>query len=178
MIKRINFYAGPGAGKSATAMGVSRELKKLGYNVEYISEYIKNWAYEGRKPKSFQQLYIFSKQLNREDVLFPHVDHVITDSPLLMNTAYAKRYEFEGWPLLVEMALLYEKKFPGLHVFLDRSDIPYQTEGRYEDLEAARKMDHTIQNVLEEYQINYKVLKTTELDSIVNYVVESLKENK
>ena len=158
-IKRICLYGGAGCGKSTLAAGLFYEMKKHGFNVEYVPEYIKDWAYEGRIPKSFQQLYIFAKQLNREDVLFPHVSTIITDSPLLMNTVYSKKYNFVGWRQLVAMADLFEEKYPGLHIFLNRGDMGYRTEGRYEDIDGAKSMDAMIKEVLSE---NYAY---TEFDS-------------
>jgi len=173
MIKRINFYAGPSAGKSTIAANVFCELKKLGHNVEYVSEFIKGWAYEGRVPKSFQQLYVFAKQLNREDTLFPHVDTIVTDSPLLMNIVYSKKFGFEGWSLLKDLALLYEKQFPGLHIFLDRGDLLYKTEGRYQDYAGAKEMDRLIEDTLAEY-FPYQKIKSQNIDEIMSATLKAL----
>jgi len=172
-IKRVCLYGGPGSGKSTTASGVFYQLKMRGYNVEYVPEYIKDWAYEGRVPKSFQQMYIFAKQLNREDVLFPHVDLTVTDSPLLMNTVYSEKYGFVGWKLLREMALLYEAKFPGLHIILDRKNIPYKSEGRYQDYDGALEMDQLIEKTLEE-NLPYTKIDARDFDGILDHVVKSL----
>lgn len=174
--KRICFYGGPCSGKSTTVPGIFRELKIRGHNIEYVPEYIKNWAYEGRMPKSFQQLYVFAKQLNREDVLFPHVDMIVTDSPLLMNTVYSKKYNFPGWKQLMDLAMLYEVEFPGLHIFLDRKNLPYKSEGRYQDLNDALEMDLLILDVLEK-NVKFQKLDVTDFDGILNFVVSSLDKN-
>lgn len=175
-IKRICLYGGPGCGKSTTAAGVFHQLKVRGYNVEHVPEYIKDWAYEGRVPKSFQQNYIFAKQMNREDVLFPHVDLIVTDSPLLMNTVYSKKYNFEGWSLLVQMAMLWEKHFPGLHLFLDRKNIAYRQEGRYQDEDGAHEMDRLIREMLDEH-LDYDCVDAYDLDAIVDHVVARLEDS-
>lgn len=168
--KRICFYGGPGSGKSTTAAGVFHALKMRGYNVEHVPEYIKNWAYEGRAPKSFQQLYVFAKQLNREDVLFPHVDMIVTDSPLLMNTVYSKKYNFPGWKQLVDLAMLYEEEFPGLHIFLDRKNISYKSEGRYQGLNDAIEIDHLTLDILENH-VKFEKLDARNFEEIVNFVI-------
>lgn len=173
-IKRICFYGGPGCGKSTIATGVFHELKKLGYNAEYVPEYIKNWAYEGRMPKSFQQVYVFAKQLNREDVLFPHVDLVVTDSPILMNVVYSKKYGFEGSHLLADLAMLYEKQFPSLHIFLDRGNLEYKTEGRYQDESGARELDALIEEILQSYAPSYKKVPSQDFSEIMRVVTSSL----
>ena len=172
-IKRICFYGGPGSGKSTIASGVFHALKMRGYNIEYVPEYIKNWAYEGRTPKSFQQLYVFAKQLNQEDTLFPHVDLIATDSPLLMNTVYSEMYGFDGWKLLRDMAALYESRFPGLHIFLKRDGIPYQTEGRYQNYEEALEVDHKILQVLQD-NVKHVELPSSDFQGMLDYLESHL----
>lgn len=175
MLKKVCLYAGPGAGKSTTAAGLFYKLKVLGFNTEYISEYIKAWSYEGRVPKSFQQFYIFAKQLNREDVVLSHVDFIVTDSPILMNVAYSKKYDFPGWKQQLEIAMMHEERFPGLHIFLDRTDIKYQQVGRYEDEEAAWKMDEMIEDLLKEYIPNYTKIPARDNDLILANVLNNFK---
>ena len=91
-IRRICLYAGAGAGKSTTAARIFADLKIKGYKTEYVSEFIKSWAYQGRFPKSFEQMYVFAQQTYLEDSLMPHVDSIVTDSPILLNVAYSKKY--------------------------------------------------------------------------------------
>jgi len=45
----INFYAGPGAGKSTTSAKIFAALKDRGECAELIQEYVKTWAWEGKK---------------------------------------------------------------------------------------------------------------------------------
>ena len=62
---RICLYSGPGAGKSATAADIFAEFKRKNYSIELVAEYIKTWAYEGRKPESYDQTLIFANQLHQ-----------------------------------------------------------------------------------------------------------------
>jgi adenylate kinase family enzyme len=94
MIRRICLFAGPGSGKSTLAAKIFAALKEQQIQVELINEYIKTWAYTGKVPKSYDQLYVFAKQLNSEDVILRHVPLLITDSPLLLNSAYPLHYQF------------------------------------------------------------------------------------
>ncbi|MGL1255121.1 hypothetical protein ACSTLX_25685, partial [Vibrio parahaemolyticus] len=87
-------------------------------------------AYEGRKPESFDQLTIFALQLRLEDTRLRHMPYIITDSPLMMQTYYAKKYNFVSWPHLIGIAEDWEEQHPSLNIFLDREGIPYQKEGR------------------------------------------------
>ena len=45
---RVNFYGGPGVGKSTLAARVYAELNSAGaVSTELVREFIKTWAYEG-----------------------------------------------------------------------------------------------------------------------------------
>lgn len=172
---RVALFAGSGAGKSAVAAKVYGDLKARGQSVELIPEYIKKWAYLGRVPKSFDQVYVFGKQLQSEDVLFQSgVKNVITDSPVLMQCAYAKKYEFPAWQSLLNISNEFDKKYPCCNIFLDRTGIPYESIGRYESYEEAIEMDKKIKQVLEENNQKYKVIKTLDYSDILEYVFSQL----
>src|SRR5690606_2311193 len=123
--------------------------KMSGYNVELAREVIKRWAYQNISPQSFDQYYLFGKQTREEDLLLNHgVDLVVSDSPVLMQAAYAKRYGVPRAEHLIDVALEFEKKFPSLNIFLDRTGIDYQQQGRFENEEEARQMDEMIRDIL------------------------------
>ena len=149
-IRRINFYGGPGCSKSTTATAIFSELKKLGHNIEYVSEYIKTWAHQGKVPKDFDQLYIFGKQLYKEARILPHVDYIITDSPVLLNVCYAGKYRCPYAQQCMEIGLQFEARYPALNIFLDRDGLPYINEGRYENLQQAEDMDDYIYNAIKD----------------------------
>jgi nicotinamide riboside kinase len=172
---RVSFFAGPGAGKSAIAAKVYGDLKARGQSVELIPEYIKKWAYLGRVPKSFDQVYVFGKQLQSEDVLFQSgVKNIITDSPMLMQCAYAKKYEFPAWESLLNISNEFDKKYSQCNVFLDRTGIPYESVGRYETYEQAVEMDEKIKQVLKDNNQKYTTIRTLDYNEILEYVFSQL----
>lgn len=172
---RVSLFAGPGAGKSAVAAKIYGDLKIRGQSVELITEYIKKWAYLGRVPKSFDQCYVFGKQLQSEDVLFQSgVKNIITDSPVLMQCAYAKKYEFPAWESLLNISKEFDKKYPCCNIFLDRTGIPYESAGRYESYNEAVEMDEKIKQVLEENNQKYETIKTLDYSGILEYVFSQL----
>jgi len=171
---RINIFAGSGAGKSATASGIHNALCK-NYKIELVNEYIKSWAYQKRVPQSFDQCYIFGKQIHAEDsFLQAGVDHVVTDSPVLMQVFYARKHGFPCWQSLLEIATAFEAAFPSINIFLDRSGIPFKEEGRYETESQAKANDVAMRTFMESYVAEYKMLRTLDLDKIIEYVDKSI----
>ena len=168
---RINFFSGPCCGKSSTAAYIFSELKARKVNIELISEYIKSWAWESKVPKSFDQHYIFAKQLHEEDKVLRHGVSVITDSPLWMQIAYMER---NNEIFSKECALICEKfdsTYPDVvNIFLKRS-FDYDENGRYEDLTQAIEMDNNIKKVLKTYVGGcYKEFCPKNKEEILDYI--------
>ena len=65
----INLFGASGSGKSTTAMGLTYFLRLGGHKVEYVNEYAKDLVYEESTHKLKHQLYVFAKQLKKQDVL-------------------------------------------------------------------------------------------------------------
>jgi hypothetical protein len=171
---RINFFSGPGAGKSVVAAKTFVELKIKGYNVELAKEYIKTWAYKKLVPKSFDQYYIFGKQLHEEDVLLSNgVEHIVSDSPLLMQLSYMERSGNNYLPLL-EAIQEFEIKYPSFNIFLDRTGLPYRSIGRYENETQASEMDNRIKSLLNKHSIPYVEMKTLDFEAIMDSIISKL----
>jgi nicotinamide riboside kinase len=177
MIRRINLLGGPGSGKTALAAKLFGELAAEGHEVEHVGEYIKKWAYQGRHPISFDQLYIFAQQLHQEDVKLQHVKHIITDSPILLPAVYAKQYGFKGWERLLGFIEDFESEFPSLNIILDRTGIKYVDKGRYQTLETAIEIDGLIRDMVK-CCIPYErvhVMPTKDFVAIKELVVSKIK---
>ena len=83
---RINLLAGPGSGKSTTAAWLFSELKIRHISVELITEYVKSWATQKRQVTTFDQVYLFGKQMQYEyRFLNNGIKNVVTDSPLILS---------------------------------------------------------------------------------------------
>lgn len=176
MIRRINLFGGPGVGKSSTAAKIFSILKQQNYNIEIVSEWIKTWSYQKYQLKSFDQFYCFGKQLRKEDVLLSNgVQLVISDSPLILNVSYSKKYNHEYWRPCLHIAELYERKYPSLNILLHR-DVPYETKGRYESYHEAVFMDNYIHQFLKENNIKYLKSRTLDFDNILNYILGEIKD--
>lgn len=48
-IRRINLFAGPGAGKSTACAQLFSRMKLAGFNVEQVTEYVDHFSYKSCK---------------------------------------------------------------------------------------------------------------------------------
>jgi hypothetical protein len=176
---RINLFSGPGCGKSTLAAWLFSQLKVLRpeMQVEQVSEYIKGWAWEKRVPQSWDQFYIFGKQLHHEDKVLRHGVHVVTDSPLLLQIAYIERQGNEFVQECLSVAMKFDQRFPSMNIRLLR-DVPYQQEGRYENLAQAQEMDERITTLLKRMYstrtAGYATFSPLDRDAILEYVLLGL----
>lgn len=142
----ICFYGGPGTGKSTTAAWFFALLKSAGYNAELVQEYVKQWAWEDRKPVTLDQFYFFGKQSRKEYSLFKNVDVIVTDSPASLVAYYAKIFGTpEQAEVFSQMTKLYYKMAADyghthIHIWLKRVK-PYNPKGRFQNEEEAKAID-------------------------------------
>ena len=173
-IRRVNFFAGPGCGKTGTAAGVFSALKERHYDVEHIPEYVKTWAHEGRKPVSYDQLYLFAKQVKAEDVILRNVSFIVNESPLLMNCAYSQTYNCPATPQIIEIARQFDRDFPPLNFLIERT-VKYNPKGRYQNEEEAKEFDRFLAAFLDQH-LEGELIKVTvqEFDNIMSKIEESV----
>jgi len=175
MIRRINLYGGPGTRKSTKAAHIYSELKGMKCKVELVQEFVKTWAYEQRQPSSFDQLYLFSRQLRMEDIVLRNgVDYIITDSPIGLSICYSQANGFVQWPALTILAQEFERKYPSLNLFFDRSGTDYEEHGRFQKEADAVKMDKIILAYLEGNQLPYHVVNCADTDTIMSLVKSTI----
>ncbi len=156
---RINFFGGPGSGKSTTTARVFSQLKELGISVEHVGEYVKSWAYQKRGVKKWDQLYLFGKQHQYEyRNLSAGVKNIVTDSPCFLSVIYGHFYGSHDDPIATSIARLhaaYDADFPSIHIFLDRGNKPYDPVGRYQDYETAKAVDEFTKKTLTRYGMKF-----------------------
>ncbi len=172
---RICLYSGPGCGKTTTALWLTQELKILNYNVEYVSEWIKGWAFEKKEVKGWDQFHVLGQQIYQETRLLENgVEHIITDSPILMQCAYIERQRQPFLPICLDTADLYDDYYPAHHILLERGPFEYQQNGRWEDYEQALKMDHSIKYWLTKTHRAFTSISVTDRDKILSEVMQAI----
>lgn len=175
-MKIINFFGGPGVGKSTIAAELFVTLKKKQLEVELVTEYAKDLVYEERYNVLEDQIYILAKQ-NRRLLRLLHtgIDFVITDSPILMGVEY---YRQNGGTSSNFISLAKEvfDSYDNLNFLLRRnSELEYKGVGRLQkSVEEAREIDTEIHDLLKEFKIPYRwcVVNKHDQDELIQKVVE------
>ena len=174
---RINFLAGPGAGKSTTAAWLFSELKSRNYSVELVTEYVKSWATQKRQVSQFDQVYLFGKQMQYEyRFLNNGIKNVVTDSPLVLSCIYADYYYPElqlGTPML-EIMKKYEERYPSINIYLNRRDKAYNAEGRYQTYEQAKLVDEAVMKVIDEHLTNVHYVDYDDRERILQLTLDNI----
>ena len=167
-MKVINFFGGPGIGKSTIAMDLCSSMKKFKMDSELVTEYAKDMVYENRSNILEDQIYIFAKQNRRVKRLEKHVDYAICDSPILLSTIYAS-YAYpnaEDSAILSSFILLAINtfnKYDNINFLLERNNtIEYETYGRFHNEKQAIEIDNKIKSILDMFKIKYHIIKAGE----------------
>lgn len=114
----VNFFSGPGAGKSTLAAYVFAKLKMMGVNCELVTEFAKDKVWEKNNEALSNQIYIFAKQYYRITRCAEKVDVVITDSPLFLSPFYNKDPDIDE--PLKQLVFNITAKYDNLNYFIHR----------------------------------------------------------
>lgn len=171
----INGYGGPGAGKTTSCMNICAELKKQGFNAEYVQEYAKELVYDknfelldGSKEHQFE---ILKEQVHRMDRLIGKTDFIVTDSPILLNTVYNKQLTPEYERMVSELSGQYQN----FSFFMKRDDSQFQTEGRIHDLQESKQKDKEIKSLLKKHKVYYGTYDHETVDVVVQNAIANFR---
>lgn len=170
----INLYGGPGTGKSVAAADVFVAAKKGGINAELVSEYVKQWAWEGRVPVNYDQFHFFGEQARREYSLFGKVELIVTDSPVALCGYFASVFGSVSQArcfrqmVLEYYSMVQDSGVKCHHVFLERVSA-YDPRGRFQTEQEAFAMDPEQLVYLQNLGFNLATLRASDgsTDSIL-----------
>lgn len=162
MATYINFWGGPGTGKSTAAMRLFGELKRRGYSAEFIPEYAKYVAYRQTYNEFKDQLSIFAKQYNHELVVEnAGVNFIICESPSAMVMSYIKDdNDFMTHNVKNALCTLIRQARQAQvynHTVIDvvlRREFDLKNEGRYQDELAASAQHIDVLNLIEAFAVD------------------------
>lgn len=147
----INFFGGPGAGKSTAAAGLFYELKKRWFRAELVTEYAKELVWSGSSHLLSHQNFIFATQENRLARLDGQVDVAVSDSPLLLSAFYAPdNYQISFKQSVFDFFAAYNN----INIFVRRSH-QYSEAGRLQNQEEADALSQTMEDFLLDNGIPY-----------------------
>lgn len=151
----INFFGGPGIGKSTQASGLFTEMKKHHMDVELTFEFPKIIAWEENYLAIKDQFYITANQHRNISRLYGKVKYIIVDSPIILGMVYKDRYnESPEYPATFydqsfdNFILSLFKKYNSLNILLKRDDSTYDENGRFQDLQESKEIDEEIRQRL------------------------------
>lgn len=169
MTTYINLFGGPGVGKSTAAAELFSRFKKQGKSVELVTEFAKDLVWENRQSTLAIQPYVSMKQFRNLARLKDKVDYVITDSPILKDSVYARRYASDLPQAYHELLFfLHSNLGDSINILLTRDHI-YDSEGRYQTEEQAVEIDDELHFMLELHDIDYYECSTS-IDDIIEAV--------
>ncbi len=151
-MKVINFFAGPGAGKSTLASALFSELKFAGLNVEYATEYAKDKTWQGDHFSLGIQEYLFAKQNYRLRRLRDKVEFVITDAPLLLSNIYMP--DDYDLPSLRKVVWEAWDTYDNINFYVKRKK-QYNPSGRNQTENEAKNIDTKVKSFLDNMHVDY-----------------------
>lgn len=156
-MKVINFFGGPGIGKSTIAADFFVHLKKQHKEVELVTEYAKDMVYEERHNILQDQLYILAKQNRKLLRLIPKgIEYAITDSPIILGYIYYRKHGGTS-PNLLAMIEEVFKSYNNINFYLERHPtVEYKGIGRIQQTkEQAVEIDNEIKKLLFDLNISF-----------------------
>lgn len=151
----INFFGGPGIGKSTQSAGLFTEMKKNHRDVELTFEFPKIIAWEENFSAIKDQFYVTANQHRNISRLYGKVRYIIVDSPIILGMVYKNIYndspeypsKFYG-DSFDDFIIDLFKKYNSLNILLKRDDSTYDENGRFQNLQESKNIDQVIKTRL------------------------------
>ncbi len=171
----INFFGGPGSGKSVAAAGLFFAMKVRRFEVELVTEYAKDCVWEERWKLFPEQDYFLAKQNRRLKRLVGKVDYAISDSPLALGISYVKK----GFPESFKTFCLDQfNSYDNINIFLRRT-AEYEAFGRRQSAQSADDKSRQIKQMMDDYKIQYIELDADDkiVDNTLYHIMKNHKVN-
>lgn len=163
-MKVINFFGGPGCGKSTAASGLFYNMKKEWANAELVTEYAKDLVWSGSQHLLAEQVLVFAQQSHRLNRLKNKVDFAITDSPLLLSAFYIPKKYPESFK---QLCFDFYNSYENINYFITRTH-EYSSVGRLQNEEEADLISAQMKEFLNVNNIPYtEILAGDDIPQII-----------
>lgn len=167
----VNFFGGPGCGKTTAAAEIFLQLKKHNIDVEIVSEFAKDLILEGKETALKHQWFVLANQSYRIQCAYEKMQIVLVDSPILLGPIY----DPDSSPALLALCLEHYDKYNNLNIIMDRNlEYKHTSAGRIHSLTESISLDNRINRFLDDYNIPYLKYKEYTPDRIVNIILHSI----
>ncbi len=173
MTKVIDLIGGSGLGKSTTAAGLFYHMKLKGNHCELVGEFVKRWAWQGRRVTPLDQLYIMGQQTQSESLLYGKVDYIVTDSPILLAAIYDSYYNKRSTVADTVLDFIKTSEIKH-HYYLLQRNKPFNSKGRFETEEQAKEIDSFVKEKMLEWNLSYTLLDCED-EKRVDTIMKDLK---
>lgn len=171
----INYFGGPGVGKSVAMAKTFTDLKVRGYNVEMLSEVAKQFIYEDRMNAVSNDYYLVARVNYLLSCLNDKVDIVVMDGSILNTNIYSKwngKYS-ENFGNVVT-SLFYD--YDNISIYLTRDTEFKSGEGRIHSEEESKTLDKLIEEELKLREVDYRVFSPIKYEDILEYILSELNQ--
>lgn len=173
MIERvcINFFGGPGGGKTTAAASLFTKLKRIHIETELVAEFPKDLVLENNRTALANQIYVFANQLYRVQCAYNNTRVAVVDSPLLLSAIYNSNTSQH----LIELVIEQHKKFNNMNIFVRRDpNYPHSMMGRIHSITESISIDNQILNLLDLHEIPYIYYDQIGEDTLVQLICEEI----
>ena len=173
----INLIGAAGTGESTLALGLVSLLKKNHQHAEYVPEYVKQMAWEGRKTTHYDGPSIFGAQWKSESVLYGKLDYVVTDAPVFMPAFYETLHCGTHHLLPAVQSWMHQAEKDGvtyLNFLLGPVSSVYDQRGRYQDKETSDREGELLRAWLAAIGVTFTALPGTDPDSRAQLILDAL----
>ncbi len=181
-MKVINICAGPNASKSSLAGYLLYKMKRNGYMVEYLPEYVKKFILLKQYEKLNNQYAISQKQYELMKAYNDshQVDYLILDTSLISQIYYNENNVNNVCDINKTKAQIIKwyNEFENVCIFIDRCGIRFQQIGRQQDEQTSKQIDIYLLNLLKVLNIDYKKVTVDDvnkdetcIDDLIHYIV-------
>ena len=103
-------------------------------------------------------------------------DFVISASPLILQCYYGEKFGFVAWKDILNIVDKFEVEYPSLNIYLQRDDVKWHNNARFQTQEDAVAMDDEIR----EFLLNnlntlfFEFNHVTEFENLYSFIVNQL----